>query len=149
MSGLTMFNRASEQALEWVRELQQEMKFPNEQSAYAALRAVLHTLRDCLTVQEAAELSSQMPTLIRGIYFEGWNPARTPQRLHGPEEFAQKVMQAIGKHPEVHAANATRAVFALLDRRISAGEIDDVISIMPKDLRPLWPREAVARAGGA
>ncbi|GIL03104.1 MAG: hypothetical protein BroJett030_30030 [Alphaproteobacteria bacterium] len=149
MSGLTMFNRASEQALEWVRELQQEMKFPNEQSAYAALRAVLHTLRDCLTVQEAAELSSQMPTLIRGIYFEGWNPARTPQRLHNPEEFAQKVMQVIGKHPEVHAANATRAVFALLDRRISAGEIDDVISIMPKDLRPLWPREAVARAGGA
>lgn len=149
MSGLTIVNHAAEQALAWIHELQKDMRFPHEQSAYAALRAVLHTLRDCLTVKEAADLSGQMPTLIRGIFFEGWSPSEKPNRIHDPHEFGQQVMKVLGKHPEIHAENSTRAVFALLDRHISAGEIDDVISIMPKGLRPLWPQEAVARAGGA
>lgn len=149
MSGLTIINHASSQALEWVHELQKEMQFEHEQSAYAAMRAVMHVLRDSLTVKEAANLAGQMPTLIRGIFFEGWSPAEKPVRLHDADEFAQKVMKVMGKHPEIHAANATRAVFALLDRHISAGEINDVISVLPKGLRSLWPREVVARAGGA
>ena len=149
MSDIAIISRSSEQALEWIHELQKEMQFPHEQSAYAALRAVLHTLRDSLTVKEAAELADQMPTLVRGIFFEGWSPAQSPERLHNADEFAAKVMHTLGKHPEIHAANATRAVFALLDRHISAGEIDDVIGIMPKNLRSLWPEKAVARAAGA
>jgi uncharacterized protein (DUF2267 family) len=149
MSDIAIISRASDQALEWVHDVQKEMQFPHEQSAYAALRAVLHTLRDSLTIKEAAELADQMPTLIRGVFFEGWNPSQTPNRLHDPDEFASKVMKTLGKHPEIHATNATRAVFALLNRRISAGEIDDVIGIMPRKLRSLWPEEAVARAGGA
>ena len=39
---------------------------------------MLHTLRDRLTVDVAAKLAAQLPTLIRGIYYEDWDPSRTP-----------------------------------------------------------------------
>jgi uncharacterized protein (DUF2267 family) len=48
--------------------------------SYSALRAVLHALRDRLTVAETAHLSAQLPMLIRGIYFKGWDPTKVPVR---------------------------------------------------------------------
>lgn len=33
----------------------------------------------------------------------------------------------------------TQAVFRLLDRRVSDGEIEDVKSLLPKAVRELWP----------
>jgi len=39
--------------------------------ADVALSAVLHALRDRLTVSEAAQLGAQLPMLVRGFYYEG------------------------------------------------------------------------------
>ena len=147
MSGLTIINHAAAQAHEWINELQSQMKLPNQQSAYAALRAVLHHLRDRLPVKENADLSAQLPTLIRGIYFEGWSPKEGRSLPRSTEEFVQAVFATLSEHPEIHAGNATRAVFALLDTKISHGEMNDVIQSFPVEMRNLWPREAVARLG--
>ena len=68
------FAHAAEQAQQWVSELARDLGW-SEQSAYRLLRSVLHTLRDWLSPAEMADLSAQLPTLIRGIYFEGWNPS--------------------------------------------------------------------------
>lgn len=48
---------------------------PDRQMAYHALRGVLFTLRDRLTVEEAAHFASQLPLLIRGIFYEGYRSA--------------------------------------------------------------------------
>ena len=40
----------------------------NPQQAHSVRRAVLHTLRDRLTVGGAADLGAQLPMLIRGFY---------------------------------------------------------------------------------
>ena len=44
------------------------------------MRATLHALRDRLTVEEAAQFAAQLPMLIRGFYYEGWNPTDKPVR---------------------------------------------------------------------
>ena len=36
--------------------------------AYRVLRAVLHALRDRVTVDVAAKFAAQLPTLLRGVY---------------------------------------------------------------------------------
>jgi len=55
--------------------------------AYVALRATLHALRDRLPVEETAELAAQLPMLVRGVYYEGWDPTGKPVRERSLEGF--------------------------------------------------------------
>jgi uncharacterized protein (DUF2267 family) len=60
--------------------------------AYRALAAVLHALRDRLTVDEVAQLGAQLPILVRGLYYDQWHhPAGKPDRLRHKEEFLAAV----------------------------------------------------------
>jgi uncharacterized protein (DUF2267 family) len=72
-TGLDVFDQTLQKTNIWLKEIMDDLG-PDRQRAYHALRAVLHTLRDRLTVEEAAHLSAQLPLLVRGIYFEGWHP---------------------------------------------------------------------------
>ncbi|MGI9515998.1 MAG: DUF2267 domain-containing protein, partial [Pirellulaceae bacterium] len=106
--------------------------------AYAALRIVLHSLRDRLPVDEATDLSSQLPTLIRGIYFEGWNPRAVPDRQHSLAEFIAPVAARFSGDPGVDPETTCRSVMKVLARHVSEGEIDDIKACLPKELRELW-----------
>lgn len=110
--------------------------------AYHALRGVLFALRDRLTVEEAVQLSAQFPTFVRGIFLEGYQPAGKPLTYRGQDEFLERVE---GELQEVHPADAeeaTRAVFVVLDRQISSGEVEDVQQMLPDSILSLWPQEA-------
>lgn len=125
---------------EWLTDIGTVMGADDAPLAYGALRAVLHALRDRLTVDEAVQLGAQLPTLLRGLYYEGWQPGRVPARTHKAEFLAAIQRQLPGPqrlHPEVLA----RAVLTVLARRVSAGEIRDVKSMLPEDVRSLWPAE--------
>jgi uncharacterized protein (DUF2267 family) len=41
-------------------------------------------------VEGAAQLAAQPPTLIRGVHYEGWRPARAPVKINR-EEFLCRV----------------------------------------------------------
>jgi uncharacterized protein (DUF2267 family) len=130
-------SHAAEQAQQWVNELANELEWSN-QDAFRLLRSVLHTLRDWLSPEEMADLSSQLPTLIRGIYFEGWNPAE-PSWERTKRDFVLRVRNSFGYEQELDVDKAIAAVFRLLDRHISHGEIVQVRNSMKKSLRHLWP----------
>jgi uncharacterized protein (DUF2267 family) len=107
--------------------------------AYLALGATLHALRDRLTVEENAHLGAQLPMLVRGLYYEGWRPAGTPLQEHAPDAFLSHVVGE-ARNPDVEAEPAVRAAFGLLAERVSAGEIEDVKSTLPRPIREFWPR---------
>jgi uncharacterized protein (DUF2267 family) len=80
--------------------------------------------------------------LIRGLYYEGWRPSGKPARERSREQFLQQVARAFPFHPSgpgLSPENVTRAVFTVLADHVSAGEIEDVKSILPEDIRTLWP----------
>ncbi|MDX8482873.1 DUF2267 domain-containing protein [Mesorhizobium sp. VK24D] len=134
----TFIAHAAEQAQQWVNELAKDLDW-NEQSAFRLLKSVLHALRDWLSPEEMADLSAQLPTLIRGIYFEGWNPGE-PAWEHKKRDFVICVRNSFGYEPEIDIDKAIAAVFKLLDRHISHGEIAQVRNSMKKSLRQLWPQ---------
>ena len=106
--------------------------------AYVALRATLHALRDRLTIEEAAQFAAQLPMLIRGFYYEGWDPTGKPLKERHKNEFLARIDQELTSH-ETDPEQVARAVFLVLANRISEGEIEDIEHVLPREIRDLWP----------
>ena len=130
-------NATFEKSHLWLKELVDEAGLDTEAQAYTILRAVMHTLRDRLTVDESAHLASHLPMLIRGMFYEGWKPARTPIKYRSKEEFLGAIAGQLG-NAQVDPEVACRAVFRFLSRKVNPGEINDVKLMLPAVIRELW-----------
>ena len=137
-TGLEVFDRTLQETNIWLDEIMEDIG-PDRQRAYHVLRAVLHTLRDRLTVEEATHLSAQLPILVRGIYFEGWRPATAPGRERTREDFLEKVMERMRGVRPTNPEDGARAVLSVLSRHVSEGEIAQVKSMLPRGVAALWP----------
>jgi uncharacterized protein (DUF2267 family) len=138
-TGLETFDTTLHKTNRWLKELMQELGLDERRKAYVALRATLHALRDRLTVEEVAQLGAQLPMLIRGFYYEGWDPTGKPVKERHREQFLARIRQQFRGDERLDPEAVARAVFKLLAARVSEGEIEDVKHVMPAEIRALWP----------
>lgn len=138
MTGLDTFDTAVQKADVWLKEVMEEMGIDSKKRAYMSLRAVLHTLRDRLTVDEAADLGAQLPMLVRGIYYDEWDPSRTPIKDRHLDEFLSRIKQNYRGDGEVKTDAMAKAVFRVIRRKVTEGEIKDIEGMMPQELLELW-----------
>ena len=134
-SGLEAFDATLHKSMQWVDEV--GASFSSDRGvAYTALRTVLHALRDRLPVAEAIDLGAQLPMLIRGLYYEGWRGGK-PTKM-SKEDFLDAVRVPFATSmSNPHAEVVARSVLQVLAHHVSPGEIGDVMSVLPKELRPL------------
>ncbi|MDB5161333.1 MAG: hypothetical protein JWO96_713 [Candidatus Saccharibacteria bacterium] len=139
-AGYGVFDTTLSKTNRVLKEIEDTYGWPRErrQQSYDALRAVLHAMRDRLTVFEASDLAAQLPMLIRGIYYEGWNPAKVPVRMH-LEDFLNRVRQEFPYRVEGDTEELVRVVLDSLSDYITEGELEDIKSNMPKDLAAILP----------
>ena len=76
MTGLRTFDDTVHTTNTWLHEITSRMGWDDRQHGYRLLRLGLHAMRDRMSVPEIAHLSAQVLLLIRGIFFEGWQPMR-------------------------------------------------------------------------
>jgi uncharacterized protein (DUF2267 family) len=137
-TGLEAFDSTIQTTNVWLNEIGEEIG-PDRQRCYQALRAVLFTLRDRLTVEEAAHLAAQLPLLVRGIYYEGYRPAGKPERIRSRAEFLDRIGAYLAQSSPLGADQAAHAVFKVLDHRITPEELDEVKQALPQEIRTLFP----------
>ena len=140
MTGLNAFDTTVQKSNMWLKDIMEELGWENRHRAYLALRATLHALREHLRIEEIVELAAQLPMLIRGIYYEGWRLTETKSKERSKKEFLDSVLHYFEIDPEIDPERITRAVFKVMCNRISEGEIEDIIGILPKELKELWPQ---------
>jgi uncharacterized protein (DUF2267 family) len=126
---------------QWINELMHELQWTDAQKAYYGMRAVLHALRDRLTIHESADFASQLPMLIRGMFYEGWEPNHVPVKDRTKEAFLAHVFQAFPEDQSVNVERLTHAVLKVVAAHVSPGEMSDIEAIVPKPLRELFPKE--------
>jgi uncharacterized protein (DUF2267 family) len=145
--GLEGLERTVQLTHAWINDLNDDLCWNDKSRAYRLLKAVLHALRDWLELDESANLAAQLPGLLRGAYYEHWRPATTPVRKRNRQAFLDHVESEFKRDPLWNTAECVTAVFALLLKKISAGEIGDVRNALPEDIRELWPEPQPATAG--
>jgi uncharacterized protein (DUF2267 family) len=151
MSVPATISHAVQQTQVWLKSLRESGEYTSEAEALAVLRAVLHQLRDRLTPEKAVDLGAQLPLIVRGIYYEGWRPSKTPEKLRSQDAFLEGVSSKLVPHP-IGAEPATRDVFSLLAQAIDPGEVANVIKQLPAGIKELWPermRALAAKRGAA
>ena len=135
MSEVDLIDRSVEKTNVWLKELAAELGTDDRKFAYRVLRAYLHAVRDRLMVDEAAQLAAQLPELVRGIYYEGWVPSRTPMTYRSVDEFLRRIADEALLPGETEASYVCSAAARVLRRHISEGEIADVVAVFPEELR--------------
>ena len=138
---VAVFDSTLQKTHQWLEELARIGPYDDESQAYTALRVVLHALRDRLMPEEAVHLGAQLPMLIRGFYYEGWNPSRTPRSdLGGERPFVEHVQHELRNAAAgIDPRHAVESVFRLLSEHVTRGEIQDVRQQLPRELQRLWP----------
>lgn len=134
----TEFDNTVHKTNKLLKEIESGFNWPENRrnQSYAALRAVLHTLRDRLPIMEAAQLGAQLPMLVRGMYYEGWSPAQVPIKMD-KAEFLQRIKQQFPFSIEGDMEDVVEIVLTSLRKHVSLGEAMDIISILPKDIAEL------------
>lgn len=139
---VTALNHTLEETHQWLKQLQQEGSFETEQQAYTYLRAVLHAVRDRLTVEEASHFAAELPMLMRGFYYEGWRPALAPNADRKTvNDFLDAVQESLRstETPISDLKDAVRAVLQVLTNRMEEGQIRHAREQMPEEMRSIWP----------
>lgn len=136
-TGIATLDHAPQVFAEWLNELCDALGFQKAR-AYMLLRETLHATRDFLTVDEAADLAAQLPVLVRGVYYDGWNPAKTPVKPRNKSDLIARVTARFQKEPLDDPERALAAVFDLLRRHVSGGEFEQVKHAMRKPVQDLW-----------
>lgn len=144
MPQLSLLERNFQAIHEWLNEICENLAWQEEPEAknhaLTILRIVLQQLRDNLPVETSAHLSAQLPLLIRGLYFENWNPVIIPLKERKKDQFLISVQEKLIKssHPDIDEELAVKAVFQTLSNKISEGEIEKLKYMLPHHIRELW-----------
>ena len=74
---------------------------------------------------------------IRGLFFEGWHPGGKRRNLRSRESFFQAIDREMPQG-KLAAEDVAHAVFRVLDRHVSAGQLENVRHALPHQLAELW-----------
>ena len=140
MSRLHVFDSHVEAANRWLEELHHRLGLPasEDRRAVRALKAGLHAIRDRLPAPEVLDLGAQLPTLIRGLYYEGWTLRNDPTRIRNRTAMIARVEAELGSDQRLDAIDVLRAVIYLLGQHVSAGELSDIVATLPRSIAALW-----------
>lgn len=129
---IDVINRTVAKTYEWISLTGERAGLDDAHDSYQVLRSVLHALRDRLDTNVAAHLAAQMPILLKGVFYDGWDPGRLPQRT-SLGEFLARVEREAGVKGTSAAEDAVRAVMSVVWDELGPGAIDHLLAVLPKE----------------
>jgi uncharacterized protein (DUF2267 family) len=119
---------------EWLKQLSEELEIEDREDAWRILKSYLQLLRDQLTVNEGAQLGAQLPIILRGAFYEGFDPGHRPAKARDAESFLDLFATRARLRDRDEAARAAEAATRVLRRHVTEGELEDVLSQLPREV---------------
>ncbi len=139
------FHKFAQKGSAFIKEVATELGYPDDLSrAVRVTKAVLHALRDRISPAESVQLIAQLPLYIKALYVDGWRITDRHTKVRNLADFLALVdRRGAGAtdrdfYNEVDIRHAVTAVFNVLKRHVSEGEIEDIRQGMPRQLVDLF-----------
>lgn len=139
MTGLDVFDKTLQITNTWLDDRAR----PRSASGLACIERGAAHLRDRLPIDLSAHLASQLPVLVRGTYYDQWQPEHQPDKTRSLDEFLQQMGAKLENIRPVNARDATQVVFHVLSRHVDRGQLEKVRLSLKEDVRQLWPESAL------
>jgi len=137
------FNQFAAEGNSFIKEYTKELNLNNDtDKAGRILTSILHGLREIISSQESLQLIAQFPMFLKAIYVNGWS-SHQKRKIKNMNEFIDLVRDFNGvtafhdfENDEL-ADNYIHTTFILLRKYIYLGELEDIRSELPKDLKSI------------
>ncbi len=136
------FNQYAADGNQFLKELATELNLTNEpEKVYRILAAILHALRDVISTEESIQLISQFPMFLKAVYVNRWDTHQKKQKIKTTENFIELIKEKCGTTAKVDFPDDEKTelylsvTFIVLRKYISFGELEDLKSNLPKDLK--------------
>ncbi|WP_299124348.1 DUF2267 domain-containing protein [uncultured Winogradskyella sp.] len=137
------FNKFATEANTFLKEYTKGLNIGDDtEKAGRILSSILHGLRDVVSTQESLQLIAQFPMFLKAVYVNGWT-LHKKEKIKNMTEFID-VVRAYDGVTSIHdfesdevASNYIDTTFILLRKYISLGELEDLRSELPKELKSM------------
>lgn len=105
------------------------------------LSSILHALREVIPIEESFQFIAQFPMFLKAVYVNGWSPGKQRDKVKTLTDFIDLARSMDGQTSvndfgsDEQAENYILTTFIALRRYISLGEMEDIRSSLPKELK--------------
>jgi uncharacterized protein (DUF2267 family) len=136
-TGLDVFDKTLQTTHIWLNEISEELGI-DKHRAWALLGSVLRHLRDRIPATQAAHFSAELPLILRGAYYDQYQPERQPTNERTAAEFIDAITQDVRRVGMDVDMKAVQAVLATVSRHVPEGQCTKIRGALPQDIRGLW-----------
>lgn len=133
-TGLEVFDKSIQTTNIWLDEIMEDIG-PDRQLAWHLLGAVLRTVRDRLPPDLAAHLGAQLSLVVRGTYYDQYQPSASPEKVRSLDAFLAKIADELRFNRPVDTRAALQVVCSVLAKHVDDGQIAKVWEALPQDIR--------------
>lgn len=135
VASVSSVERTVQKTNEWLKNVCSEVGIDDREDAWRILRGYFHVVRDRLTLDEAAQLAAQLTHLLRGVYWEGFDPGRQPVAVRERDPFLSLLAEAAVLSGHDEAAKAAAGCTRVMAHHLTEGEMDDLLTQLPAAIR--------------
>lgn len=145
------FDKYAQEGNAYINSLAERLGHPEEKGRTGILvRAVLHSLRDRITMGESLNLMAQLPAFLKVVYVDNWKYKEKPESLKNREDFLSKVEENQRMYGEQEFSwnksteELAGIVLESLHDYLTEGEIEDIMAQLPEDLKAYFKEKLLA-----
>ncbi len=140
------FNKYAQEANTFLNKLAEALNHPEERDRVEiVLRAVLHSIRNRISVEENLDVIAQLPMFLKAIYVEQWHYYGEPQKISHLKDFIDAVKEEQARFGEQKfdwnistEEMARRTIFLLTTEYFSMGQVAHIKNMFPQEMEVLF-----------
>lgn len=137
------FNQFASEANAFLKEYTEGLSLGDDrEKGGRILSSILHGLREVISTEESLQLIAQFPMFLKAVYVNGWS-SHKKKKVKSMTDFIDTVREFDGVtsindfRSDELAENYINTTFILLRKYISLGELEDIRTELPKDLKSM------------